>query len=51
LKKNKKNTAQRIISRAGHPSWGTIFLSREQRELSRTIPSFGKKEWRHRTRS
>ena len=32
--------------RAGRPSWGTIVLSRERTERSRTIPSFRKKNER-----
>ena len=35
-----------VPPRAGHRSWGTIVLSREQTELSRTIQSFRKKNER-----
>ena len=35
-----------IEGRAGRRSWGTIILSREGTELSRTIPSFRKKNER-----
>ena len=32
-----------VIFRAGRRSWGTIVLSRERTERSRTVPSFRKK--------
>ena len=34
------------MNRAGRRSWGTIVLSREQTERSKTIPSFRKKNER-----
>ena len=39
------------LPRAWPRSWGTIVLSREQMEQSRTIPLFRKKERTHSTRS